>query len=85
MMAKLHDLFRHLYLTPKYVADEDSQRLLTGVFNMQSTLHTGLLDYKDYIAIKTQRNVAMTKYPFSTWFKHLVFMFALWPVPLHYI
>ena len=66
MMAKLHDLFRHLYLTPKYVADEDSQRLLRGVFNMQSTLHTGLLDYKDYIAIKTQRNVAMTKYPFST-------------------
>ena len=59
----MHTLFAHLYLMPclKHASDDERRQRMRGVLDMQTTLHTGLLDYKDYIAIKTQRNVAITK------------------------
>ena len=64
MLDKLLDLFRLLYLK-KYLSPDQHRALMDGLRDVHIAVHKGLLDYKDYISIKSQRNVAMTTYPFG--------------------
>ena len=64
MYDRLKDLFRLLYLLPWRLPPEVQQSLQNGIESVQNLLQRELWDYKDYLAVKAQRNIAVTRYPF---------------------
>lgn len=54
------ELFRLLFLSPRQMSPEVS----SIIAQIQENLRQHLLDYRDYLVIKSQRNLAITTYPF---------------------
>ena len=64
MIDRLKNLFRDFYLVPSKVNPATKQSFNHGIDQVCNLLRRHLWDYKDYLTVKAQRNIAITGYPF---------------------
>ena len=60
---QLEELFKLLYLLPRRQPPEVQVNIAHGIELVASTLRRHLLDYMDYLTVKSLHNVTMTTYP----------------------
>ncbi|XP_064625622.1 BLOC-3 complex member HPS1-like [Lineus longissimus] len=58
----LLDLFRRLYLNGPHMTDETHGQLVSALWRLQIHFQNKLLDYRDFLVVKAQRNITMTSY-----------------------
>ncbi len=63
LSERLRELFKLLFLSPHKVALGYPEEVLTSLRILQLQFQNELLDYKDYLTIKAQRNITLTTYP----------------------
>lgn len=60
---RLVELFKLLYLLPRRQAPEVRVNITQGIELVGNMLRHHLVDYKDYLMVKSFHNITMTKYP----------------------
>ena len=65
---KLTEIFLSLYLSPR----QATVSVTTALTSVTSMFQSQLGDYKEYLAVKAQRNITMTTYPIISEYKPML-------------
>ena len=66
LQRRLKELFQQLFVQPRRLGGREGVDTvgLDVVAKMKVRLQQELMDYRDYLSVKAQRNITMTSYPF---------------------